>query len=288
MAFTRNGATAPTAIRTTAAAASAGPFAAKASNQALTPAASMAVTYKSNGEEVTLSFDDIRQYLCPDANDKECRIFLETCRCNGFNPFLKEVYLIKYDKGSPASIVVGKDAFLKRAEAHPMFDGFEAGLVLLTEGGIEYREGSAAYEGEEILGGWAKAYRKDRSRPSFEEVNLNEYIQRKNDGTPNSMWSGKTGTMIRKVALTHAIREAFPSVFAGLYAPEEVGVDVEGSFREVDDALQLEEGARRFNARRAAKPAKAAALEAAPAPGPADTAPAEADDPFAAPGGDAQ
>ncbi len=120
-----------------------------------------------------------------------------------------------------------------------MFDGYEAGLVILADGRIQYREGSAVYEGEELLGGWAKVYRKDRTRPSFEEVTLGEYIQTKTDKNgnvvPNSMWASKPGTMIRKVALTHALREAFPAALGGLYTEEEMDVDVEGSFREMPE-----------------------------------------------------
>lgn len=41
--------------------------------------------------------------------------------------------------------------------------------------------------------------------------------------------------MIRKVALVHALREAFPSTFGGLYDVSEVNADVEADFREVED-----------------------------------------------------
>lgn len=225
MAFQRTGAPAP-AARTAPYPDS--PAYAPAGAQALAPSVGTAVTYKANGEEVSLSFDDVKTYLCPAANDQECKLFIELCRANGLNPFLREAYLIKYDQKAAAAMVVGKDAFTKRAEEHPQFDGFEAGLVLLANGSIEYREGSAAYAGEEILGGWAKVYRKDRSRPYFEEVSLAEYDKKQ------SKWKDSPGTMIRKVALVHALREAFPSRFGGLYAPEEVGVDVENPpFREI-------------------------------------------------------
>lgn len=240
---------------------------------ALAPSISQAVTYKANGEDVTISFDDIKEYICPDATDAECKLFLEHCRYNRLNPFIRESYLIKYDKNSPASIVTGKAAFEKRAEEHPQFDGYEAGIVIFADGKIEYREGSSFWEnqGEELLGGWAKVYRKDRSRPNFEEVKLDEYIQRKRDGSVNSNWSTRPGTMIRKVALVHALREAFPAVMSAMYTAEEISVaaDVEGEFSEVPYTR---------------KP-PAVSVPAAPA---------AADDPFvspvedAAPGGDAQ
>ena len=39
--------------------------------------------------------------------------------------------------------------------------------------------------------------------------------------------------MIRKVALVHALREAFPSTFGALYDESEVRVDAESTAREV-------------------------------------------------------
>ena len=60
---------------------------------------------------------------------------------------------------------------------------------------------------------------------------------RKKDGSVNSQWSGKSATMIRKVALVQALREAFPARLGGMYASEERGYDepVEAPFTEVPD-----------------------------------------------------
>lgn len=270
MAFQRAGMT--TNTQNTAAAPRAAQTAPRSNQQAMAPVQDTSVTYTANGEEVSLSFQDVRKFICENATDAECKIFIETCRGNGLNPFLREAHLIKYDAKSAASIVVGKNAFTKRAEMHPQFDGYEAGLVVLVNGKIEYREGSAVYEGEELLGGWAKVYRKDRTRPSFDEVNLNEYIQTKTDKNgnvvPNSMWASKPGTMIRKVALVHALREAFPSALGAIYSEEEVNVDVEGSFRE----LPNEEPS---------APARLGRSRRAPKSLPSE--PIAADDPFAQP-----
>ena len=170
--------------------------------------------------------------ICAKATDAECKIFLETCKQYRLNPFTKEAYLIHYDNNSedtPSTIVLGKNCYMQMAERHPAFDGFEAGIIVLdTEAGqLEHREGSIVYDGEELLGGWAKVYRKDRTRPSYEEVKLSEY------DTGKSLWNGKKATMIRKVALVHALREAFPSTFGALCDESEVRVDAESTAREV-------------------------------------------------------
>lgn len=199
--------------------------------QAASPSVPVEIT-AADGQHFTVSFSDVRNFICAKATDAECKIFLETCKQYRLNPFTKEAYLIHYDNNSedtPSTIVLGKNCYMQMAERHPAFDGFEAGIIVLdTEAGqLEHREGSIVYDGEELLGGWAKVYRKDRTRPSYEEVKLAEY------DTGKSLWNGKKATMIRKVALVHALREAFPSTFGDLYDESEVRVDAESTAREV-------------------------------------------------------
>ena len=188
----------------------------------------------AGGDHFSVSFEEVRHFICAKATDAECKIFLETCRAYRLNPFTREAYLIHYDNKSdetPATIVLGKNCYLQMAERHPAYDGFEAGVIVLNESGVEYREGSIVYEDEELLGGWAKVYRKDRSRPNYEEVKLSEY------NTGKSLWASKPATMIRKVALVHALREAFPSTYGLTYDESEISVEVdaEGTARELDD-----------------------------------------------------
>lgn len=207
------------------------------SDTAIAPIRNKSVTYKANGEEMTLTFDDVKQYFCRDASDADCMIFLLTCSRNGFDPFLREAQLIKYDQDEPARIVIGKDAYLKRAEAHPEFDGFEAGVTVYNAdtGEMERRQGSAYWPdfGETLLGGWARVYRKGRRYPYYDEVSLSEYEGKKKNGETTAMWKQKAATMIRKVALVHALREAFSSSFSGTY--DESEIVAEGTAREVDD-----------------------------------------------------
>ena len=130
-----------------------------------------------DGQHLTVTFDDVRNFICKDATFAECRIFLETCKQYHLNPFTKEAYLIHYDNKNDktaSTIVLGKTCYMKMAERHPQYDGFEAGIIVLDNeiGELYHREGSIVYEGETLLGGWAKAYRKDRSCPFYEEVKL--------------------------------------------------------------------------------------------------------------------
>lgn len=207
---------------------------ARQQNEAMQPAASSdPVEIKAmDGQRMTVTFDDVRNFICKEATIAECRIFLETCKQYHLNPFTKEAYLIHYDNknGDTAStIVLGKTCYMKMAEAHPQYDGFEAGVIVFVPevGELIHREGSIIYKGEELVGGWAKTYRKDRSRPFYEEVSFSEY------DTKKSLWVTKPATMIRKVALVHTLREAFPATFGGLIDESEVPVEVEAGFREL-------------------------------------------------------
>lgn len=207
---------------------------ARQQNEAMQPAASSdpVEIEAMDGQRMTVTFDDVRNFICKEATIAECRIFLETCKQYHLNPFTKECYLIHYDNkngDSASTIVLGKTCYMKMAEAHPQYDGFEAGVIVMDEaaGELIHREGSIVYQGETLVGGWAKTYRKDRSRPFYEEVNFSEY------DTKKSLWVTKPATMIRKVALVHTLREAFPATFGGLIDESEVPVDVEAGFREL-------------------------------------------------------
>ena len=170
------------------------------------------------GQMVQFSADDIRARLCPNIDDKELALVLGLCKSQRLNPFNKDVYIIKYGN-SPASIVTSKEVFTKRANANPDFEGFDAGIVYInSQGEVCTREGSAVYKAanEQLVGGWCRVYVKGR-RPYYDEVTLEEY------STGKSGWSKMPATMIRKVALVHCLREAFPDDFQGLYAAEEMG-----------------------------------------------------------------
>jgi len=171
-----------------------------------------------------LSMEIIKKYICPAATDQEAYMFLQLCKAQGLNPFLKEAYLVKFGTQA-ATIITGKDTFTKRADRLPQYDGFKAGIIVLSNGAIGHREGSFVVNGEELLGGWAEVFRKDRSQSFRNEVSLKEYARTKADGSLMSNWKSMPATMIRKVALVQSLREAFPDEFGGMYSPEEMPVD---------------------------------------------------------------
>lgn len=187
---------------------------------------SRTIEYKVGEETVKLSPTIVRNYLVNgDGNvtDQEVAMFVNLCKYQRLNPLIRDAYLIKYGD-QPATIVTSKDAVMKRAMRNPKYAGHQAGIIVMTRGGeLDYRVGAYKLPGETIIGGWAKTYVKGYEVPIEVAVSFDEYAGRKRDGSLNSTWAGKPGVMIRKVALTTSLREAFPEDLQGMYAPEEMG-----------------------------------------------------------------
>jgi len=216
----------------------------------------LAVTFEVDGSEVKLTPAIVQDYIVgTDTNItvQEYKFFVELCKQRKLNPFLKEAYLIKYSERQPAQIVVGKDAIVKRAVKHPMFNGREQGIIVLndTTGEFTYRKGTFKLSAEQVVGGWAKVFRKDWEYPVEISVSFDEVAQRKGDGVLNANWKSKGATMVEKVALVRALREAFVEDLAGMYDKDEAWNEKElGNDKiiieqediiETEEALEVEE-----------------------------------------------
>lgn len=191
----------------------------------------LTVVYEADGETITLTPSIVQNYIVgTDAKITlpEFKFFTSLCKARGLNPFLKEAYCIKYGK-NPAQIVVGKDAVLKRAIKNHNYDGMESGVIVQDKetGEITERKGTFYLRDiENLVGGWAKVFRKDWQHPTYCSVSFDEVAQKKSDGSLNANWSGKGATMVEKVAKVRALRETFVEELGGMYEAEEMGVDL--------------------------------------------------------------
>jgi len=189
------------------------------------------VQYTVNGEDIKLSGTIVKNYLTrgnSNVSDQEVVMFVNLCRYQKLNPFLNEAYLVKF-KGSPAQIITSKEAYMKKAEMNKNYDGLRAGVIVQRDKEIVEVEGSFTIEGDNLLGGWAEVYREDRKYPYKSKVSFDEY----NKG--QSTWKKMPKTMIRKVAIVQALREAFPVELGALYIEEE-----SNAVNDVDDEIQNE------------------------------------------------
>lgn len=197
----------------------------------------LAVSYDVLGTHVELDLDFVKRYLVRGAaekvSDQEVVFFMNTCKMQGLNPLAQgEVYLIKFGS-DPAQMVVGKDAYLRRAFEHPDYLYKQDGITVKRGQEIVQKEGCCIYPGEELLGGWCRVFfiRNGKERTAFKEVAFNEY----NKGQAN--WKSKPATMINKVAISQCVRDAFPKDYEGLYSEEEMVASgaIPADYKVVDD-----------------------------------------------------
>ena len=165
---------------------------------------------------LVLTMDRVRREICrePSLTDLEIIDFLNVCQAEQLDPLRKEILLIKIPR-QPAYYVITVLSYLKIAENNPAYKGHQAGVVGKTkEGSSIYHEGELIDEAETLTGGWARVWRADRDKPIYSAVNLREYIKRTQDGQITDFWDEQPAAMIRKIALSKALREAFPNRFS--------------------------------------------------------------------------
>ena len=187
-------------------------------------------------EAAQLAVADVKKYLdVGRATDAEIELFLRFCVAEELNPLVGDAYLIKYQESKPASIVIGLSTFIRRADAHPAYDGYESGVVVQKQGKaeFEYRDGSLILDGETLAGAWCKALRKDRKDPKLVTVSFREYDK----GQAN--WREKPGTMIEKVAIVQAFRRTYPNVESVYSAARAEGLSI--TVDEPDEDRQAED-----------------------------------------------
>lgn len=150
-------------------------------------------------EQVALITSTVAKGATPD----ELKLFLYRCKNMGLDPLKPgNVHFIKYNAGTPGTMVIGIDGFRSKAAKTGKHTGTKRGIVRDEKG--------------KCLGAWAEVYRSDWSQPAREEVSLAEY------STGKSMWAKMPETMIKKVAEVAALRMAFADDLGGMYSDDEM------------------------------------------------------------------
>jgi len=176
-------------------------------------------------DKLRLSASMVRQFIAVPTksgalpSERDCVKFIMLCLGKRANPFEGDCFLIGYDSqnGPSFSLVCGLELFQKRASAEESYDGAESGVIVLGEQDLMVeRPGTVVMDGEKIIGGWAKVYRKDRKQVEYKSVKFATY------DTGRSRWGKDPAGMIVKVALSQALRAAYPTALGGLYTQEEM------------------------------------------------------------------
>ena len=180
------------------------------------------MVYETSLGPVNLSAEDVKKYLVrgnPNSvTEGEVMMFMAMCKAQKLNPFVNgEVYLIKFGT-DPAQMVIGYDTYKRRADDNPSFLYKESGIVVQRGNEIVKKEGACLYPTETLIGGWCRVHkvRNDKEVVTYKEVSFSEYNKKR------SLWNSLPCTMIEKVAVSQALREAFPKDYEGLYTSAEV------------------------------------------------------------------
>lgn len=141
----------------------------------------LVASYDVNGVHVDIDIDFVKSYLvrgnAENITDQELVFFLNTCKSQKLNPLVQgEVYLIKFGT-TPAQMVVGKDAYLRRAYDNPNYLDSEDGIIIKRGEEIISKPGCCLYPGETLVGGWCRIHyiRNEKERDAYVEVSLAEY-----------------------------------------------------------------------------------------------------------------
>lgn len=180
------------------------------------------LTYKTINKEQTKLSIKIASWLASTGNgvqinEVEALSFIRTCKIYGFDPFLKQIYLIKYDSSKPANIVIAADTFIRVADSHPAYGGYETGWIITDSTGKLRKccdHGKGLPDNTKIIGAWCQVFRKGRKTPVV-EVLTSEV------STGRSTWKTLPQTMTTKCATAQAHRKAFPDLLGGLYSADE-------------------------------------------------------------------
>ncbi len=179
------------------------------------------IKYDSGFGMVELTPDTVKNYLVKGngtVSDQEVLLFAKMCEAQKLNPFVTgEVYLIKFGT-QPAQMVIGYDTYKRRAEENPNYLYTESGIVVLRGNQVLQKPGACIYPSEQLVGGWCRVHKLKGKQEvhTYKEVGFKEYDK------GNTIWKEKPCTMIEKVAISQALREAFPKDYEGLYTQEEL------------------------------------------------------------------
>jgi phage recombination protein Bet len=164
--------------------------------------------------------EEIRKLFAPKLTEMEFQYFVGLGKAAGLNPFLREIWSVKYDERSPAQVFIGRDGYRKAAQAHHEYDYHQCDAVYENDT-FEVQDGLVKHAYKltnrgALIGAYCIAKRHKSSRPMYVFVEVKEY------STGKSVWSQKPATMIKKVAESQCLRACFQDLLGGTYGEEEM------------------------------------------------------------------
>ena len=187
----------------------------------------------------------IPEFKKMNADQKET--FLMQAAIFGANPFTvpAEIYPLPFVSGGVTTYApcISAKKYVEKGLENPMFDGMKSGVIIEKQDGtFDYRRGQIYNsKTEKLAGGWAEIFIKGVREPIFRGVNIEEFIQRKSDGTANKFWKDKPALMIEKVAQKQAMEIAMK--MPRTYIAEELPIIEEAAHEDLTSQKQLQSNA---------------------------------------------
>ena len=165
------------------------------------------------------SLQEIKKIFAPKLNDNEFKAFIGLGKANELNPFLREIWAVKYDEKSPAQIFIGRDGYRKSAQKNPNYDFHQSDAVYENDS-FEVVNGEVKHSYKltnrgQLVGAYCVVQRRSSTKPMYVFVNLKDYDKNQ------SCWRTLKATMIAKVAEAQCLRMAFQEQFSGSYSEDE-------------------------------------------------------------------
>lgn len=200
---------------------------------------------------IRMSVAGVKRYIAvktrsgQNCSDDDAVKFIAMCKARALNPFEGDAFLIGYDSkdGAKFSLITAHQAFLKRAELHPEYDGMKSGVVISPgfqcaacdgerviktsttvvvcpicngAGLIDEIEGDIVPNEQELVGGWCTVFCKNRKVDMHKRIPIGPYRK------PFGVWNDNPSGMIVKCAEADGMRSTFPTMLGGLYLREEI------------------------------------------------------------------
>ncbi len=145
--------------------------------------------------------------------------FMMLCKARALNPWEGDAFLVGYDtKDGPVfNLITAHQAFIKRAEANPAYNGMGSGVVVISPTDELLDIAGDFVPGDcQLVGGWARVHRKDQEIPTYRRLNLSTFDK------GFSVWNTNKAGMIVKCAEADALRSTFPNSCGGMYTEGEL------------------------------------------------------------------
>lgn len=178
----------------------------------------------------------VMKTIAPSLNKEETWLFLLKCQLSGFNPLNGEIYAYTVVKDGRRQLVMiaARDGKRIKAERSGRLEYIKTKPIYVKAQTVEIKDKDGKVKSTETItvtvppwdgklwGAECRVKRLDRTEETLVQVPLSEYT------TGKSTWVTKPETMIKKVAQSQALSEAFPDL-SGIYdESESFGGDSKG------------------------------------------------------------